>query len=205
MRFASSWSPPDMGLIPPAALSADAHLAVKVARASVRRNEPSTIGSYETAARSWACFCENRDLPPFPVDPFTFSMYLHFKSSTISMNSLLGVYTAGVRDACNNNAGLPLAVQRRPDGHTNDSLSPEEVWTQRGKGEGPSYGHVSPGDGQATTRVAEPCRPVTRRSPLPTGGVHGDFRFLTRGGIYDLSEVFQSCPSWLAGTPARGV
>ena len=90
-----------MGLIPPAAMAADPALATEVARASTRRNESTTISSYETAARSFACFCENRRLgqAPFPVQPFVFCMYLHFKATTVSMASLLGVYTAGVKDA----------------------------------------------------------------------------------------------------------
>ena len=100
MRFNSSWTPPSLGLIPPFALSADAHLAETVARASVRHNEPTTISGYNTAARSWACFCERRNLPPFPVYPYVFSMFMHWRAMTISMNSLLGVYTAGVKDAC---------------------------------------------------------------------------------------------------------
>ena len=102
-----------MGLIPPGAMDADPILATVVARATTRRNESTTISSYTTAARSFACFCENRELAPFPVKPFVFCMYLHFKAMTISMASLLGVYTAGVKDA-NTSLGHAWACEGDP-------------------------------------------------------------------------------------------
>ena len=97
-REPAVWEALHIAALPPDVMSFDPRLGAQLQHVIINHVTGNTRASYNTAAKSFAQFCELRGRRPFPTCPFILSMWMLDMASLISVNSLLGMYMCGVKD-----------------------------------------------------------------------------------------------------------
>lgn len=99
--------------VPDAFFERDPFGAALVARSYHDHVTESTRSSYTTGAKSYLRYCEIYRLVPWPVPAHQYNGWLVYSMNLISVDSLLGVYAAGVRDT-SDLLGQPWTLDGHP-------------------------------------------------------------------------------------------